>query len=149
MFLISKVAWSGIVFLLLATGVSGPRRPTLLISGADLSTKLLTVPHQNDVSGMQQTLLDKGHYRGKVDGVLGLRTRAGIRAYQKAENLPVTGQLDKETAGRLGVRLEVREEKDFDTTQGKPPAGIKWAKGSGRARKRPQAQVNKSTAPQS
>ena len=30
--------------------------------------------------------------------MIGLRTRAGIRAYQKAENLPLTDRLDKETA---------------------------------------------------
>jgi peptidoglycan hydrolase-like protein with peptidoglycan-binding domain len=55
---------------------------------------------------MQETLLIKGHYRGKVDGVFGLRTRASIRAYQKAENLPVTGQVDARTADRLGIRPE-------------------------------------------
>lgn len=142
MFLARKVAWAGIVFLLLATGISGPR-PTLLTPGAESSKEMPAVPHPNDVNGMQQTLLDKGHYRGKVDGVLGLRTRAGIRAYQKAENLPVTGQLDQETAGRLGVRPEVREEKDFDSTQDKPPAGVKWAKGSGRVRKSPQTPVER------
>src|SRR6202008_3107455 len=87
---------AGIVFLLLATGISGPR-PTLLTSGVDPSKDVPGVPHPNDVNTMQQTLLDKGHYRGKVDGVFGLRTRAGIRAYQRAENLPVTGQIDKET----------------------------------------------------
>jgi len=146
MFLTSKIAWAGFVFLLLAAGISGPR-PTLLTSGVEPSKEVPAVPHPNDVNRMQQALLDKGYYRGKVDGVLGLRTRAGIRAYQKAENLPVTGQLDKETAGRLGVSLEVREEKDFDTTQDKPPAGIKWAKGSGRARKTPQTSVEKSTTP--
>jgi peptidoglycan hydrolase-like protein with peptidoglycan-binding domain len=59
---------------------------------------------------MQQTLQDKGHYHGKVDGVFGLRTRASIRAYQKAENLPVTGQLDTQTAIKLGVTAEVRDE---------------------------------------
>ncbi len=138
MFLFRKVAWSGIVFL----SVAGPR-PTPLISGADLSTKLLAAPHPNDVNGMQQTLLDKGHYRGKVDGVLGLRTRAGIREYQRAEKLPVTGRVDKETASRLGVRPEGREEKDFNTTQAKPPAGIKWPKGSGRAYKAPQTPVKR------
>ncbi len=148
MFSASKVAWAGIVFLLLATGVSGPR-PILLISGADLSTKLPAVPHPNDVNRMQQTLLDKGHYRGKVDGVFGLRTRAGIRAYQTADNLPVPGPLDKETAGRLGVRPEVREMTGFGTTQDKPPAGTKWVKGSGRARKTAQKPVKKWTAPQS
>jgi peptidoglycan hydrolase-like protein with peptidoglycan-binding domain len=148
MFLASKIAWAGIVFLSLATGISRPR-PTLLTSGVDLSKEVPPVLHSNDVNRMQQTLLDKGYYRGKVDGVFGLRTRAGIRAYQKAENLPVTGQIDKETAGRLGVRPEVREETAFDTTQDKPPAGTKWAKGSRGARKTPQKPVKKWSAPQS
>jgi peptidoglycan hydrolase-like protein with peptidoglycan-binding domain len=84
---------------------------------------------------MQQTLHDEGHYRGKVDGVFGLRTRASIRAYQKAENLPVTGQLDTPTAGKLGITAEVRDETNYETPQGKPSAGIKSAKGSGRIRK--------------
>jgi peptidoglycan hydrolase-like protein with peptidoglycan-binding domain len=148
MFLASKVASAGIVFLLLATGISGPR-PTPLTSGVDLSKEGPAVPHPNDVMSMQQTLLDKGHYRGKVDGVFGLRTRASIRAYQKAESLPVTGHLDKETAGRLGVGPEIGQETRFVTTQDKPPAGTKWAKGSGRARKTPQPPVKKWTAPQS
>ena len=66
MFLARKVAWAGIVFLSLATGISGPR-PTLLTPGAESSKEMPAVPHPNDVNGMQQTLLDKGHYRGKVD----------------------------------------------------------------------------------
>jgi peptidoglycan hydrolase-like protein with peptidoglycan-binding domain len=147
MFLASKVAWAGIVFLLLATGISGPRM-TPLTSGVDLSHEGPSIPHPNDVMSMQQTLLDKGHYRGKVDGVFGLRTRASIRAYQEAESLPVTGHLDKETAGRLGVEPEVRLETRFITTQDKPPAGTKWAKGSGPARKTPQTPVKKWITPQ-
>jgi peptidoglycan hydrolase-like protein with peptidoglycan-binding domain len=147
MFLASKVAWSGIIFLLLATGISGPST-TPLAPGANLSNEGPAVPHPNDVKSMQQTLLDKGHYRGKVDGVFGLRTRSSIRAYQKAESLPVTGHLDKETAGRLGVGPEVRQEGRFVTMQDKPSAGTKWAKGSGRARKTPQTPVKKWTTPQ-
>jgi hypothetical protein len=54
-----------------------------------------------------------------------------------------TGHLDKETAGRLGIGPEVRQETRFVTTQDKPPAGTKWAKGSGRARKTPQTPVKK------
>jgi peptidoglycan hydrolase-like protein with peptidoglycan-binding domain len=84
---------------------------------------------------MQQTLQGKGHFRGKVDGVFGLRTRASIRGFQKAENLPVTGQLDNQTAGKLGVRPEDRAGTGNETTEGKPSAGIKWAPGSGRTRK--------------
>jgi peptidoglycan hydrolase-like protein with peptidoglycan-binding domain len=148
MFLPGKVAWAGIVFLLLATGISGPR-PRLSTSGVDLRNEVPAVQRPNDVNRLQQTLLDKGYYRGKVDGVFGLRTRASIRAYQKAENLPVTGLFDKETAGKLGIGPEVRQETRLVTTQDKPPAGTKWAKGSGRARKTPQTPVKKWTAPQS
>ena len=71
----------------------------------------------------------------EVDGVFGLRTRASIRGFQKAENLPVTGQLDTQTADKLGVRPEGREETGDETTKGKPSAGIEWAKGSGRTSK--------------
>ena len=148
MFLASKVAWAGIVFLLLATGISGPR-PTLSTSGVDLSKELPAVPHPNDVMSMQQTLLDKGHYRGKVDGVFGLRTRASIRAYQKAENLPVTGQVDTRTADGLGVRPEGQVETGNETTKGKPSAGIKWAKGSGRTSKTLRKTVKTTTATES
>ncbi|MFZ0298825.1 MAG: peptidoglycan-binding domain-containing protein [Candidatus Sulfotelmatobacter sp.] len=134
MFLAGKATSAAIVFLLLATGISGPR-PTPLVSGSDLSQEVPAVAHPNDVKKMQQTLLDQGQYRGEVDGVFGLRTRASIRGFQKAENLPATGQLDAQTAGKLGVTPEVREETGYETPQDKPSAGIKWTKGSRRASK--------------
>ncbi len=80
---------------------------------------------------MQQALLDEGYHRGKVDGVIGLRTRAGIRAYQKAENLPLTGGLDKEKAVRLGVSPEVREQTSYEIEPDKPPAGTRLDQGFG------------------
>jgi len=134
MLIASRAPWTGIVFLLLTTWISGPP-PTPLSSGAKLSKEAPGVAPPSDVNKMQQTLQDKGHYRGKVDGVFGLRTRASIRAYQKSEHLPVTGQLDVQTAGKLRVPPEVREETGSKTTQDKPSAGIKWAHGSRRTRK--------------
>jgi putative peptidoglycan binding protein len=56
---------------------------------------------KNEITKIQETLRDKGHYSGKVYGLFGLRTRAGIRAYRKAENLPITGQVDSRTAEDL------------------------------------------------
>lgn len=135
MFLAGKAAYAGIVFLLLTTWISGPT-PKPVTPGTDVSEKPPEVGQNDmsadDVNKMQQTLQDQGHYRGKVDGRLGLRTRASIRAYQKAENLPVTGQLDAGTAGRLGVEPEGREKTVRGATQGKPSAGISWAEGSSR-----------------
>lgn len=114
MFLPSKAAWAGLVFILLTTGISGPH-PTPLASGANLSKEVPAVGPRNDVKKMQETLRNQGHYRGQVDGVFGLRTRASIRGYQKAENLPVTGsliprrpvnsELDQRVARRLATRL--------------------------------------------
>jgi peptidoglycan hydrolase-like protein with peptidoglycan-binding domain len=148
MFLASKAALAGIVFILLTTGISGPR-PTPLASGANLSKEVPAVGHRNDVKKMQQTLRGSEHYRGKVDGVFGLRTGASIRGFQKAENLPVTGQPDTLTAEKLGVRPEGREETRYEATKGKPSAGIKWAKSSGRTSKTLRQAVKTVAAPES
>jgi peptidoglycan hydrolase-like protein with peptidoglycan-binding domain len=105
MFLSSKVAWSGIVFILLTTGISGPC-PTPRAAEVNAREGIRTVERGDDVKKMQQALADQGHYRGKVDGAFGLRTRASVRAYQKAENFPITGHVDVQTGVGLGVRPE-------------------------------------------
>ena len=97
MSLANKIGSAGIAFALLTAGMSVqgfPRNPAASDSNEQgVSTFVI----KNEIRKMQETLLIKGHYRGKVDGVFGLRTRASIRAYQKAENLPVTGQVDART----------------------------------------------------
>ena len=139
MFLASKIVWAGIACILLAMGVLGLSTKSFALE-ISLSKEELAA-HANNLKQMQQTLHDKGHYRGKVDGAFGLRTRASIRAYQKAENLPITGQVDFRTADRLGVRPESSwgsfkgEQKVGDRSdraggeikRGKPSAGIRRA----------------------
>jgi peptidoglycan hydrolase-like protein with peptidoglycan-binding domain len=148
MLLAGKAACSGIVFILLAIGISGPR-PRPLALGANLPKEVPAVRNRNDVRKIQQTLQDEGHYRGEVDGIFGLRTRASIRGFQKAENLPVTGQLDPQTANKLGVRPEGREETGDETTKDKPSAGIKWARGSRRTGKPLRKAVKTAADPES
>ena len=147
MFFAGKIGCSGIVFILLTTWISGPR-PTPIAASANLNPRAAADTHWNDTKKLQQALEHKGHYHGKVDGVPGLRTRASIRGFQKAENLPITGQLDMQTADKLEVRPEVRDETSRETTRDKPSAGIKWAKDSGRRSKTPRQPV-KSALPQS
>ena len=134
MLLAGKAAWSGIVFILVTPWISGPR-PTPVTSEANLSKEVPRVEHRYDVKRMQQALQDQGHYGGEIDGVFGLRSRASIRGFQKAENLPVTGQLDTQTAAKLGVRPESREETGDEGPKGKPSAYIQWAEGSRRVSK--------------
>ncbi len=132
MLLAGKVACTGIAFLLLAIGISGPRSAPLA-SGPKLSAEVKGIERPDNVIKTQQALQDKGWYHGNLDGVFGLRTQASIRAYQKAENLPVTGQLDTQTAAKLGVTAERYE--NVEIFQGKPSAGIKWTEGSRRRSK--------------
>jgi len=136
MLLAGKLAGTGFAIILLAMGISGPLS-TPLAPAPKLSTEVPEFAHSKNVTRMQQTLHDQGHYRGKVDGVFGLRTRASIRAYQKTENLPVTGQLDTQTAAKLVTTAEVRDENGHDTALVKPSAGVKWADGSRRKSKLP------------
>lgn len=157
MFLASKIVWAGITLTLLTTG--------MLVQGFPGSKAVLNSDKKgvaafvikDEVEKMQETLLNKGHYQGEVDGVFGLRTRASIRAYQKAENLPITGQVDTRTADRLGVRPESSwsnstgagqvgrgSNQAGESKKDKPSACIPW--GEGGARKTSRKEVSRATA---
>jgi peptidoglycan hydrolase-like protein with peptidoglycan-binding domain len=58
----------------------------------------------NTVKAAQQQLKQQGYYSGNVSGNVGPNTQMAIRKYQKANNLPVTGQLNPATLKSLGVR---------------------------------------------
>ncbi len=104
---------------------------------------------KEDAITVQKSLKDKGFYSGPIDGRLGPQSRAGISQYQKSENLPVTGRLDAETAGKLGVGPESiggsfkgagqemgqgGKEVGHEMKKGKPlAAGKEFGKGVGRA----------------
>jgi peptidoglycan hydrolase-like protein with peptidoglycan-binding domain len=107
MLLASKIVWAGMAFTLLTTGMSVQGFPRSPAGSEPNTTEGVTVfVVSNEVRKVQETLRGKGYYGGKVDGVFGLRTRASIRVYQKAQSLPITGQVDTRTAAALGVRPE-------------------------------------------
>ena len=155
MFLAGRAAWAAIIFIFLTTGISVPRTKPLA-SGPSPSRKMPAVGHRNEIKNLQETLRNKGHYRGKVDGVFGLRTRASIRAYQKAENFPISGEVDAWTADGLGIRPESiwgnsggdvgrgTDRAGGDINRGKPSAGIRRAEG--RARKTRRTEVSRTFA---
>jgi hyperosmotically inducible protein len=57
------------------------------------------------VVATQQVLKDKGFDPGATDGVMGPRTAAALKAYQKSESLPATGTMDRDTSVKLGVKV--------------------------------------------
>src|SRR5688572_13613940 len=60
---------------------------------------------REDVRSVQEALKGKGHNPGPVDGVIGPRTQQALRAFQRAQNIQTSGQLDSSTASALGVTL--------------------------------------------
>lgn len=60
---------------------------------------------QSTVRALQQALNAQG-IAAPVDGVLGDATRAAIRTYQSQHHLPVTGEPDAATLGKLGVAVQ-------------------------------------------
>ncbi len=57
---------------------------------------------------IQLALKNAGFDPGAIDGVMGSRTRKAIRYFQKANNLPITGKIDKNTWARLRKYLHVK-----------------------------------------
>ena len=56
-----------------------------------------------EIAALQVSLRSKGMYFGKIDGVSGPMTAKGLRAFQRAAGLPVTGELGPRTRARLGA----------------------------------------------
>jgi hypothetical protein len=57
----------------------------------------------------QQALLDLGYQIGAVDGLIGANTRAAVRAFQKQQGLPVTGEPSEELLERLREAAQQNE----------------------------------------
>lgn len=52
---------------------------------------------------VQQQLAAGGYYRGEIDGIVGEGTRRAIRNYERANNLPVDGQIDDQLLASMGL----------------------------------------------
>jgi peptidoglycan hydrolase-like protein with peptidoglycan-binding domain len=84
----------------------------------------------DDIKKAKEALKAKGLNPGPMDGVLDGKTQQALRDFQKANKLPVTGNLDPQTAEKLGMTLNEKGSipqrgpsssmpKDSDTPRGK------------------------------
>lgn len=60
---------------------------------------------RDQINQAQKILKDRGFYSGEETGKLDDDTRAGLKKYQAAENLKVTGTLNKVTLEKMGITL--------------------------------------------
>ena len=54
---------------------------------------------------VQAALMRRGFYNGDIDGLLGPKTRAALKAFQQSERIPQTGRMDIATMTRLGISI--------------------------------------------
>jgi len=83
------------------------------VFGMDATLIDLKSLSKEQVKHLQQTLLERGHYRGPVDGVVGPKTRSGLTAmlaeqYAMNQRLIIQGQITKQLATTLGLDGDVR-----------------------------------------
>jgi peptidoglycan hydrolase-like protein with peptidoglycan-binding domain len=56
------------------------------------------------VAAVQEQLAQQGYYRGEIDGIFGAETRRAVVRYQSDQGLRVTGNLNTDTLGALGLQ---------------------------------------------
>jgi len=63
---------------------------------------------------IQEALKAKGNDPGPIDGSMGPKTRAALKAFQEANGLKGTGQMDNQTAEKLGIaKMAASTDKDM------------------------------------
>jgi len=62
------------------------------------------LPPDQIVANVQEALQQQGHYKGEVDGLLGLPTRTAIADYQRDHGLYETSTIDRPTSQSLGMK---------------------------------------------
>ena len=73
------------------------------------------------VEAIQRALVERGFDPGKIDGVMGWRTRGALRFFQRSAGLPDTGRADDATLAALGLEPPGDARADADTPQGAAP----------------------------
>jgi osmotically-inducible protein OsmY len=91
----SEIAWAASARPVKNELTYDPRRGTGRAAAVKAPTR---------VQALQQALTDRGFDPGPADGVMGPRTTSALKAYQKSENLTVTGQLGVDTAAKLATK---------------------------------------------
>ncbi|HET9528748.1 MAG TPA: peptidoglycan-binding domain-containing protein [Blastocatellia bacterium] len=94
-----------VLTLILCLGLSAPAlaedASATLTGYTQINQTVYTSPES--IRAAQMVLRDRGYYNGAINGVLNNQTRNALRQFQRERNLPMTGELDINTARALGI----------------------------------------------
>ena len=114
-------------------GDNGSGKPTStwaeLASGVPQNNRLAYNSTPNNVQQLQTQLKSMGFDPGKVDGVMGPRTKSAIKEFQKANGLTADGIVGPQTATVLsaamgGSSVSVPGSQNYRNVTGVAPAGV-------------------------
>src|SRR5262249_6599562 len=88
--------------ILLADATGDQLAPDVKV-GAKPTASALVPPVTDVVRNAQAALRAKGIDPGPIDGILGDKTAAALKQFQKSAGLPQTGKIDDETKEKLGL----------------------------------------------
>lgn len=91
---------------------------------------------REEVKAVQEALREHGQNPGPIDGVMGPKTQAALREFQRSEGLPETGRIDPETMAKLGATAP-----DEQWMERRPQEGMERAPQERMPQERPQEQT--------
>ena len=115
-----QTGWAMKDYIKLATIVSATPAPDTAVTTPDTSSGyqlLQSGADGNQVTALQEALIELGYLKGEADGKYGNATASAVMAFQKKNDLPVTGYADVNMQAMLfsgkpynakGVRTEVK-----------------------------------------
>lgn len=106
-------------------GLDPARDRSVLIRGALQDGQLALNEKGEGVRQLQEALAAQGHAVGTPDGKFGPATERGVRAYQQAQGLPVTGTADAAMLAALGVGQHIHAMPDGALRDGRLEHGEK------------------------
>ena len=95
--------------IVVATQNTKPSTSTSNANNANSNRKPIFRATSDQIKQAQAILKQRGFYSGEQTGKLDAGTRVGLKKYQQAEGLKVTGTLNKVTLEKMGVVLTEKQ----------------------------------------
>jgi putative peptidoglycan binding protein len=124
---------------------AGPRAQFGRAGGATTTTSTNLNLSEPEIRELQQVLVDRGFYRGQVNGVFGPELREALIGFQRNQGFETTGSIDTRTVSALGLSGRIGQNAQGVGNQPANQSGMQQPSGqSGTSGQAPASQQNSS-----